>query len=469
MSFPYRQWRPFIVTFVCASAAAGALYAWKGGQMEQLEAEIKAPVIGLAPGPDKAPRTAAKKSAGPAQAKLDARQRPTRNGMRTLFERAKHILDLDRDELEELLTELEKGGRIRSPISGVTLMAAYARLAELDPAGAMARVMQQKGENRDIGMFTVMNEWLTKDRQGALAWFAQSDDMDAKRQYLTIASFTNAGSDPELIEQLSASINDPEARSKALLDSIGALAFSDPEAAFKKLEEIEDPDEREKAGERVYQGFLMRYPDKALDFALAQPPGSKARENMRNSLVQWGEQDPAAALKWMTSQSKDVQKELFDTGDNKGPGWGFGRATVEQINDTARQLTDQTQKDKLHAAWANSQAWSNPVNGLNQLNSIRDPELQKATAGSIGGALAQNGRAGDLERWLETAQPNDTRDAAVAAYARGMAQKDAAAAAEWAARITNATMRQETTEALKNPATAPVEIPRPPGGPGRRR
>jgi hypothetical protein len=468
MSFPLRQWRPFIVTSVCAAAAAGALYVWKGSQIQELEAEVKTPVIGL-PSVDsaKVSRAVVRKSAGPAQAKLDARQRPTRNGMRTLFERAKHILDMDREELEELLAELEKGGRIRSPISGITLMAAYARLAEIDPAGAMARVMQQKGENRDIGMFTVMNEWLAKDRQGALAWFAQSDDMDAKRQYLTIASFTNAGSDPELIEQLSASINDPEARSKALLDSISALAFTDPDAAFKKLQEIEDPDEREKAEERVYQGYLMRYPEKALDFALAQPAGSKARENMRSSLVQWGEQDPAAALKWMTSQSQDVQKELFDTGDGKGPGWGFGRATVEQINDTARQLTDQTQKDKLHAAWANSQSHSNPVNGLNQLSSIRDPELQKATASSIGGAIARNGRTSDMTTWLETAQPNDTRDSAVAAFATGIAQNDPAAGTEWANRITNPTIRQQTIEALKNPAP-PVEAPRFPG-PGRRR
>jgi hypothetical protein len=468
MSFPIRQWRPFIVTAVCASCAAAALFIWKGSQIQKLEAEVKAPVIGLtSSNADKAPRPATgKKSTGPAQAKLDAKQRPTRNGMRSLFERAKNILDMDREELEELLAELETGKRIRSPISGITLMAAYARLAELDPAGAMARVMQQKGENRDIGMFTVMNEWLAKDRQGALAWFAQSGDMDAKKQYLTIASFTNAGSDPELIEQLSASINDPEARSKALLDSISALAFTDPDAAFKKLAEIEDPDEREKAEERVYQGYLMRYPDKALDFALSQPAGSKARENMRNSLVQWGEQDPEAALKWMTSQSKDVQKELFDTGDGKGPGWGFGRATVEQINAAARQLPDQAQQDKLHAAWANSQSHSNPVNGLNQLSSIRDPELQKATASSIGGALAQNGRTSDMTRWLETAQPNDSRDAAVAAFARGIARNDPAAGSEWAGRITNAAMRQETVEALKNPAPAP---PVQNYGPGRRR
>lgn len=465
-----RKWSPFTITLVLGLAVAAGLYIWKGREMERLEAENRTPLpLRASGGADGLPRLTPKsKAGGPAQAKLDAAARPTRNGMRSLFERAKKILDLDREELEELLTELEKGGRIRSPISGITLMAAYARLAELDPAGAMARVMSQKGENRDIGMFTVMNEWLTKDRQGALAWFAKSEDTDAKRQYLTIASFTNGGGDPELIEQLSTALNDPEAGANARLDSLAALAFSDPEAALKKLAEIEDPDEREKAEEKVYEGFLMRYPQKALDYALAQPAGSKARENMRNALVRWGEQDAGEALKWLTTQNKDVQKELFDTGDGKGPGWGFGKATVEQINDTARQLGDQGQKDKLYAAWANSQSWSDPVKGLDQLSSIKDPELQKSTASAIGGAAAQAGKANDMTRWLETAPPNDARDAAVAAFAKNVAANDPAAGSEWASKITNPVIRQETVAALKNPAPAEPQATGPRGGRPRR-
>ena len=449
-----KKWLPFLITFVLGLAAAVALYIWKGTEMARLEAKVKAPVIGLTAAPaEKMPRAATGKSAGPQQARLDAAARPTRNGMRSLFERAKNIMDMDREELEALLTELEGQGRIRSPIAGITMMAAFARLAEMDPAGAMERALKQKGENKDMAMFTVMNEWLAKDRRGALAWFSSSADDDMKKQYLTIASFTNAGSDPELINELSAAINDPAARSKAMLDSIAALAFSDPDAALLKLAEIEDPDEREKAEERVFEGFMMRYPEKALAYALSQPAGDKARENARNALVRWGEQDSGAALDWLTSQKKDVQKELFDT-EGKGPGWGFGKATVEEINAAVLKLPDQSQKDKLNAAWANSQSWSNPVNGLNQLSSIKDPELQKTTAGAIGAAAAQSGKASDMNRWLETAIPNDTRDTAVASFARGLAQSDAAAGKEWANRITNSVIREETLNALKNPAPA---------------
>src|SRR6185295_5202792 len=181
--------------------------------------------------------------------------------------------------------------------------------------------------------------------------------------------------------------------------------------------------------------------------SLTQPPGTKARDNMRQSLVQWGEQDAGAALKWMTSQSKDVQKELFD-GQDKGPGWGFGKATLDQINDAAIKLSDQTQRDKLRAAYANSQAWNDPKAGLEQLSTIKDTELQKATATSMGSTAARGNRTSDMEQWLQTAPPNDARDLAVASFANGLAQRDPAAGLEWAAKITNAAIRTQTMQTV---------------------
>ena len=446
-----KKWLPFGITLVLALAAAAGIYLWKGSEIDDLSRKAQAPLIGrvqagpAAQGPRKA---AAPNPAKPEQAKIDASIRPTRNGIRSLFERASHIMEMDREDVEKLLTELETTGRIRSPIAGISLMAAYARLAELDPVGAMDRAMKGKGEMREMAMFATMNEWLARDRNGAVAWFAQSKNEDAKRKYLTMAAVAMGSGDPELITELSTAINDPDARRKALLDSIGALAFSDPDAALKKLEEIEDPDEREQAEEKVYQGFLMRYPEKALDFAISKPPGDKARENARRALVQWGEQDATAALKWLTSQNKDIQKELFDSGD-KGPGWGFGKATPEEIDAAARKLGDQGQSDKLHAAYANSQGWSDPKAGLNQLSSIKDIELQKATATAIGNAAARGGKSADMEQWLSTAQPNDTRDFAVAAFAGGIAEKDPPGAVVWAGKITNPTIRTQTIDRLK--------------------
>ena len=56
------------------------------------------------------------------------------------------------------------------------------------------------------------------------------------------------------------------------------------------------------------------------------------------------------------------------------------------------------------------------------------------------------------------------------AFATGMAQKDPTAAGEWAAKITDQTIRKQTVEALKNPAAITLpEPPRPSGRPGRPR
>ena len=463
-----KKWLPFTLTFAAAIMAATGIYLWKAGQIEELTRASKPSIVGKGSGSDSAltGRRESKSGAKPEQAKLDLTLRPTRNGMRSLFERAGRIMNMDREELEKLITELEKSGGIRSPISGINLLAAYARLAELDPAGAMERAMKSKGELRDVAMFATMNEWLARDRKGALAWFGKSEDDEAKKKYLTMASFGFGGSDPDLITELGAAINDPDARKKAMMDSLGALAFTDPDAAMAKLAEIKDPEERAEAEQKVFEGFMARYPEKALEYALAKPPGDKARDNARNALVRWGEQDAGAALKWLGSQNKDVQKELFETTD-KGPGWGFGKATPEEITATAAKLTDQSQKDKLHAAYANSQAWSDPKAGLNQLSSIRDPELQKETARAIGGAAAMQGKTSDMTTWLETAVPNDSRDYAVAAFAAGMATKDPAEAAVWAGKITNGAIRTETINALKNPVP-PAPTNASPFGPGRR-
>jgi hypothetical protein len=441
-----KKWLPFGITFITAAGVAAGLYIWKSREIEDLS---RSQPSGISRSLTRAPAGKITVKAGKTeQAKLDAGARPTPNGLRTLFERASRIMEMDREEVEKLITELEETGRIRSPIMGVNLMAAFARLAELDPAAAMARAAKGKGEMRDIGMFAAMNEWISRDRQGAIAWFAASKDDESKRKFLTVATIAMGGNDPDLIASLSAGIQDPDSRRKAMMEAIGALAVSNPDAALKKLNEIEDPDEREKAGEQVYQGFLFRYPDKALAFAISQPPGTKARDNIRQSLVQWGEQDAGAALKWMTSQNKEVQKELFDTQD-KGPGWGFGKATPEQINEAALQLGDQSQRDKLRAAYANSQAWNDPKTGLEQLHTIKDLDLQKATAGAIGTTAARSGKTNEMKLWLETAPPNDTRDLAVASFASGLAQRDPSAGMEWAAKITNAAIRNQTVEAMK--------------------
>ncbi len=449
-----KRWFPFLLTFTAALGVCSWLYFLNGSEIDRLSGESR--VSADKKSADSRMHGKAKPSAkknGPAQDRLSASIKPTRNGIRSLFERSTKIMEMDQAELEELLAELEAKGSIRSPISGISLIAAYSRLAEINPVLAMERAVKLTGELRGIAAFATMNQWLMRDRPAALAWFAKDGDAKAKQDYVTMMSFGFGGSDPELVEQLRDSLNDPEQKQKSIMDSISALAFSDPDAALKQLEKIEDPAQREEAEARVYQGFLYRYPDKALEYALAQAPGHKARDNVRMSVVQWGEQDAGAALKWVTSQNKDVRKELFDTESN-GPGWGFGKATPEQIKDAAVKLDDQGQRDKLYAAYVNSRSQSEPTQALTELSNIRDKELQTYTAASVGTQLGRNGQTNQFNTWLETAPPNDMRDATVAGYIRAVAPNNPTAAVEMLPKITNTTMRTQVTSALK---TAAVE------------
>ena len=305
-----KRWLPFLLTFTAALGVCAWLYFYKGTQIERLSDEARS-IVSTRPADSTMHGTPKPKTSknGPSQDKLAASVKPTRNGVRAMLDRAKKIMDMDQAGIEELLTELETKGRIRSPLAGLALASAYSRLAEIDPVLAIERASKLKGELRGIAAFTALNQWMMKDRTAALAWFSKDGDAKAKQDYVTMMSFGFGGSDPELVEQLRTSLADPEQQQKSLMDSISALAFSDPDAALKQLAKIEDPAQREEAEMRVYQGFLFRKPEKALEFALSQAPGHKARDNMRQSVVQWGEQDPDAALKWVTSQNKDVRKE----------------------------------------------------------------------------------------------------------------------------------------------------------------
>src|SRR5436190_12082726 len=118
-----KKWLPFSITFLIAAAVAAGLYIWKGSQIEEWSSTAQPAALGrnLAGGA----ATVATRNGKPGSAKSDPGARPTRNGVRSLFERASRIMEMDREEVEKLLAELEAaGGNIRSPLTGVNLMAA---------------------------------------------------------------------------------------------------------------------------------------------------------------------------------------------------------------------------------------------------------------------------------------------------------------------------------------------------------
>ena len=444
-----KRWSPLLFSFLIGSAAAAA---WYYHQHREIRALTSAKPSAAAPQSSRAlppggrnPKSSAK---SPADAALDAATPPTRNGIRSLFARSKAIMELPRDQVEALLDDLGKSGRIRSPLDATTVMAAYARLAEFDPAAAMERAGSNKREIRDIASFAVMSEWLSKDRPAAVSWFQNLPDTDDKAKFLTMLNFAGA-SDPTLSAELTGAIADPEKRAAAVRDSIRSMAWSNPEGAMARLKEIEDPFDRAEAERDVLRGLAMREPERAVSLAFNKPDGDPSRSSAVDFVRQWSDQDGPAALKWIGAQPPEIQAEILSS--DKGLKRGFSGASSDDVKSAALKVTDPAQRDQLHAAWINGQASSNPEAGFSHLSNIKDRDLQAQSAAGIASEAARANNPAAMNLWLDSNPPAPVRSAAIARYAETVGRNDPVAAAEWTQRIPDPKLRAATAAKIAKP------------------
>jgi hypothetical protein len=444
-----KRWLPFLLSLAGGlAAAAGFHFFHQRSQLAAFTAPSSTPASqanqsrSLPPGGRKA------KAKSETEAKLEAATEPTRNGMRRLFARSKAIFSLSREETEALLEDLEKNGRISSPLDATTLMAAYARLAEFDPQAAMERAGSQKRQTRDIGAFAVMSEWLVKDRTAAVSWFQTLPDNEDKQRFLQVLNFAGS-SDPTLSAELTGSIADPEKRAQAVRDSIRSMAWSNPELAMKRLGEIEDPDQRAEAERDVLRGLAVREPERAVATAFSKPDGDPSRTGAVDLVRQWSDQDGPAALKWIASQPPEVQAEIL--AKDKGLKRGFAGASADEVKSAALKVNDSTQRDRLHAAWINAQAGSNPEAGFTHLANIKDRETQSLSAANLAAEAARKDNPEAVELWLSSNPPAPVQSAALARYAETVGRNDPIAGKEWAQRIPDPKVRADIEAKLANP------------------
>ena len=449
-----KRWIPF---WSALALGLGGAAAWHAVQRHQLASLPAAPVVRtVAFDPRALPPGGARKSTGAesaAMARIDATMAPTRNGIRSLFQRSRAILSLSREEVESLLVDLEQAGRPRSPIAAISLMAAYARLAELDPAAAMNRAGSLKSEMRDIASFAGMTEWLAKDRKAAVAWFQSQPDAGQKQRFLGLMTFASSA-DPSLISELTGTITDPAQRAQVVRDSIRAMAWSNPEGALARLSEIEDPDERAEAERDCLRGLASREPERAVAMAFAKPLGDPSRSSAVDLVRQWSERDGSAALTWLTSQPKEIRAEVLS---EKGVRRGFESASPSDVKSAALKLDDPAQRDRLHAAWINAQSSRNPEAGFAQLSQIKDSAVQTSSAEALAREAARQDNRGAMETWLESNPPAPVRHAAIARYAESVGRNDPIAGREWADRITDPKVRAEVIGKL--PGSEPKASP----------
>ncbi len=255
------------------------------------------------------------------------------------------------------------------------LQSIFRELAKLDPAAAMADSAEFKGPSMYYGLErTVLNEWWVKDREGALAW-AQGREGEERRKMLRTLVEVAGTRDPAAAWQLHQSLETADKPSTwALFGMFNSWARKDPVAAFDAAASETDA---------VRRGEFMQ--QLASSLPLPETPGAE---------------NPAQALLNRITSEPDRQRFLAGLGQsylmsNNTQAYG-------QVLEIASQITD-------------------PAQRLDLIKSV--------------GAVWANADAPAASEWINTLQKGPERDGAIGEFVRGTFNTDPAAALTWSASI----------------------------------
>lgn len=398
--------RPFLTTLLIAAVAAAALWWQQRQTIASLGDELKAPpaLIAAAPAKQSNAGPARPKKPEPANTLRHADGTPVitaRSVFRGALQAADHVRGLGRAELEALISadDIVESAEFL----GISL-AAWGRLCELDPVAALKRAgALARTEEDSSAFYIVMHDWLIRDRAAALKWFHAQPDTNAKAGFLGVAGMVLAGSDAELLAQLTGSIEDPDIHRKSLALSLSSLSLTDPATAIARFSELPDNESKREVLQSLMMTHGEKNPRQLLELALplAMEPDGK-QDNLGMLLGHFSIREPQASLEWFTSRTPEETARMVHDSPFSMP----GLAKLE----TAAVLAAVKDRPQAERDWllANHYA-ARPLDDapalLNELaNGIGDEKLSTIAMHQVVDRCVREGRESQLEPWI-AAQP----------------------------------------------------------------
>lgn len=399
--------RPFLITFTLTAAVAAALWWQQRSAIAGLRAELNsAPAVAVTPFPARE-KNAARKSAikrkepKVALRKADGSPVVTSHSLvRGALQAAEHLRSLSRIELEALLKSGEPDDL--GEAAGMSL-AIWSRLGELDPQAALTMA----ANGHEEGFYVVLHDWLIRDRAAALAWFHEQADSEMKASFMGVAGMVLAGSDPELLGQLTGSIKDPDIQRKSLTQSLIAQGMTDVDGTLARFHELPDDDSRAEVLLMLLNMHGDKRPKELLELALAL---GEEREGIQNfaamMLEQFGKNDPQAALDWIASRP---EKEIARLREHSR---GMNLASLGKLDTdavlAAAKNQPPAQHDWLLANHYAGRPLDDPPALLNELTAgIGDADLRASTVQHILSRCVRDGRDDQLEPWIASQPAKD--------------------------------------------------------------
>ncbi len=412
--------RPFLTTLTLFALIAAALWWQQQRAVASLRAELNTPAVSTAAaaGKEAAVSPAKQKPAMPLRSVLRRADGSAVVAARSMFrgtlEMADYIRGLSRAELEALIISgsSESGDELLDPS-----LFALARLAELDPLAAIKHAGALARTNEDSSAFyLIMHDWLIRDRAAALKWFHAQPDTNAKAGFIGVAGMVLAGSDAELLAQLTGSIEDPDIHRKSLALSLASLSLTDPAAAIARFSELPDNESKRE----VLLSLMMTHGDKnprqllELALPLAMEPDGK-QDNLGILLTQFSTGEPQAALEWFTRRTPEETARMIH--DASFCMSGLGKLETAAVL-AAVQNRSQADRDWLLANHYAARPLDDAPALLNEIrSSIGDQKLSTIAMHQVVDRCVRDGRESQLEPWIAT-QPAATQAALRAQVAK---------------------------------------------------
>lgn len=302
----------------------------------------------------------------------------------------------------ELGRLLAIAGRFDGPTGAMLRQSAVQRMAQDDPAAALAELERLPAHERRGMQSSIAHSYGAKNPQAAFAWAQSLQPRD-----------------PQIV-----------------MSVLNGIAQASPEQAFDLAMSLSSAGEREQAiGMVASIGFPGRDNSAMLDRVLAIGDAGARHRAMLGVLSSWSATDPGAVFDWLATNQDRVPSEAFQQ---------LARQLAFADPVAAAAYTPrvpQSARGGWLAAVAGAYAQRDPEAALAWIAQYRGDPAYPDAVGPIASVIAQRDGATAVRLLEESGQFDPSNVQTVMSVAMSWAQQDPAAAAAWALNLGDARLR----------------------------
>lgn len=295
---------------------------------------------------------------------------------------------------------------------------------------------------RNAAMEKVAATWMSADPIGAMRWAGHLGNVIERERVQRVFIRAWAAVDAPAAAAFVSTAPEGKLRQQWIQALGTEWAARDLESAVTWAKGIADVRGRDSALHSMARVLLESKPELAVQLAMSISAPERFRESVRESVYQWSQMDPAAAVKWLREQPAGTLRMLAT--EAAFAGWVESNPVDAAVE--VAQLPDAALRDRLTADAARRWAETSPSDAATWASESLQGSTRARVLEEIVPAWAEVDPNG-LAEWLNSMGSGSQRDALVASLCSSIAESSPERAMEWASTIAdNATLRARLEE-----------------------